>query len=208
MTPMHVLATPDDAARRLDGFGLRLDDLGAAVRHGLHAAATCTPHDPPNFAGLLGWGRTVRGLRDTLVPRGWHVDNSRNYPTAVSPDGTIAIAVAAGDYNTGLAGTPATRSAKGPATREAVVLNQMSFAELDASFALGVPVPKSTWLLLHYNDKSAKEVRMELSLPAGFDEEGVVTDWHERIILPPLTTAYEPPDDPGDSPIDVPIVRR
>ena len=205
----QVIDTPQEAAPRLAELGLRRDDLVGALQLGLDAAASCTPHDPPNTAGFLQWARTVSGLRDTLVPRGWKADSARNYPTVVSPDGSVALAVAAGDYNTGLSGgRPATRSPKGPATKDAVALNQMSFAEIERSFVDITIVPRSTWLLLHYHDTVTGEVRFELSLPGGFDQDDVVTSWYERIILAPFSTSYQPPEETESMPIDVSVVRR
>jgi hypothetical protein len=42
-----------------------------------------------------------------------------------------------------------------------------------------------TWLLLIHCDWQQREVRCELSLPVGMDEEGRVDGWEERIILEP-----------------------
>lgn len=205
----QVIDSPQESAPRLSELGLERDDLVGALRLGLAAASSCTKHDPQNAAGFMQWSRTVRGLRDTLVPRGWRAVSSRNYPTVVSPDGAIAIAVAAGDHNTGIAGAiPSTRSPKGPATKDAVSLNQMSFGEVDQSFVDVAPVPRATWLLLHYHDSVANEIRFELSVPGGFDEDGVVTSWFERSILMPLTTSYQPPEEAESMPIDVPVIRR
>lgn len=208
-TLLRVVAQPQEADSRLAELGISSNDLIGSIQQGLASAASCTSHDPLNLPGLIQWGRSIRALRDALVPRGWRSENSRNYPTVVSPDSAVALSVAGGDHNTGLAyGTPATRSAKGPATKDAIALNQLSFAELDASFAEPETVPKVTWLLLHYHDRDTKEVRLELSLPAGLDSDGVVTSWHERILLPPFSTTYEPPPDSDAQPIDVQITRR
>ena len=206
--PPHLTKT-EDAPSRLEELGLTPGDLAQAVQLGLSSAATCTKHDPSNLPGLILWGRTIRGLRDALVPRGWKSENTYNYPTVVSPDRSVAISVAGGDYYTGRTdGVPSTRSSKGPVTRAAVIQNQLTFAELDASFAELNPAPRTTWLLLHHHDQEAKEVRMELSLPAGLDADDVVTAWHERILLEPFTTAYEPPAPLEEVEIEVPLTRR
>jgi hypothetical protein len=203
------LTKAEDAPSRLEELGLTAATLGQAVQLGLAAAATCTKHDPSNLPGLMQWGRTIRGLRDTLVPQGWKSQSTYNYPTVVSPDRSVAVSVAGGDYFTGRSdGVPSTRSSKGPVTRAAVIQNQLTFAELDPSFADLNPAPTTTWLLLHHYDQEAKEVRVELSLPAGLDADDVVTAWHERILLEPLTTAYEPPDTSEEVDIDIPLTRR
>ena len=203
----------EGADARLAQLSLRQSELTPAVQLGLAAAVGCTRHDPLNLPGLLQWGRTIRGLRDALVPHGWTSENDQNFPTVVNPEGTLAISVAGGDYYTGRSdGTPSTRSKKGPVTRAAVQQNQLCFAIVGGELVTAplpdsTPLPRSTWLLLHYHDREAAEMRMELSLPAGLDDEDIVTAWHERILLAPLNTAYEPPLDEGTD-IDVPIARR
>ena len=113
----------------------------------------------------------------------WKTD--RTTPLLFIPSKRWAIGVAAGDERTGIPEeTPSTRSEKGPATREVVSINQFSFAALSADFAkLDAAVIMQTWLLMHYRDDEADEIRIELSLPAQMTQDGFVTQWKERIIL-------------------------
>lgn len=197
-------------AARLSELGLQEDDLRRALHFGVMRAASCTAHDPPSMAGIMLWGGAVRGLRDVLTRRGWRVRNDRNYATVVAPDGALAIAVASGDECTGRDDrTPRTRSAKGPVTKEAVLGNQLSFADLHPSFVIASPTPRTTWLLLHYHDRDTDELRAELSLPAGFDADDLVVSWHERIVLGPLPLGYTPPPiDVSSPPVEIEITRR
>lgn len=128
-------------------------------------------------AGVLTWAKTIRFLRDQLVPRGWTIDNSRNYATVVNGPEGYAIAVAAGDSLTGQPDkTPRTRREKGPATREAVSHNQMHFSDVNDEFGTRPADLAKTWLLLHYLDDEADEIRSELSLPAYVTDDGFVCE--------------------------------
>lgn len=103
------------AVTRLDQLGLVKSDLSEAAHWGVNHLAYSTAHEPPSGPGQIIWIKTVRALRDKLVPRGWTTDDTDNYATVVSPDGSMAIAVAAGDERTGspVGRTQQLRTAKG-----------------------------------------------------------------------------------------------
>ncbi len=207
-----LFINPGEVPSRLHQLGLEENDLREALEFALRHSVECTSHDPPSVPGFLMWAKTSRALRDRLVPRGWKPSNARNYATVVSPSGTHAIAVAGGDVHTGIPlKTPSTRREKGPATRDAIEQNQLTFSDRDPTFPRApAPSPSQTWLLVHCEDRSKDEVRLELSLPSAMTAEGVVTAWRERIILRPLRFGESTPsipDDPADDP-DVEIERR
>ena len=199
---------PAEVASRLTQLGVNQEILRAGPVWGLRQAVQTTRHDPASFYGIMLWGKTVRHLRDRLVPNGWTIDNKSNYPTTVSPDGTTAIAVAAGDWRTGLRDeTPSTRSEKGPATENIVRRNQMQFHDLFPSFPAGV----QTWLLLHFFEEEKEEIRVELSLPSSIDGDGFVIEWRERLILDPVPFASShgtQADDDDEQDLPIPVVRR
>jgi hypothetical protein len=173
---------------RLDALRLTDDLLRDSVREGIAHRLACTKNDPDYLLGILGSGKITRALRDRLMrkPHDWKRETYLNQPSTVRPDGKIAIVVAGGTEDTGVeGGQPATRSAKGQATRDAVDRNQMSFSAVDASFRrFDPPEPTDeTWMLLYYIDEERGEVRAELSLPRFMDEDNYVTDWKERVIL-------------------------
>ena len=209
-----VIRTDSDSAGRLSSLGLKGDLLREAAHHGLQYAFACTRHDPPVLPGIIAWGKAIRYLRDHLVPLGWTPRNPRNYAMVVHPDGHVAISVAAGDDGTGKEDViPSTRSAKGPATREAVSSNQLSFAEIGESFPKPLPVAGlQTWLLLHFYDEEAGEIRCELSLPAYVDSDGYVSQWLERIILDPVhlngASLSDAEEEQEPESVDVKVERR
>jgi hypothetical protein len=173
---------------RLAELGVPEDALRDAAHVGVQHGFSCTRHDPPSLGGILTWAKAVRHLRDLLVPDGWWASDTRNYATVVSPEGTVALAVAGGDKNTGNPKKlPATRTEKGPATQQAVHENQLSMEDLSESFPKG----RQTWMLLHYVDVEAQEIRLELSLPAAMTG-GYVDTWRERVYLRPIPFDAEP----------------
>lgn len=207
-----------DVNGRLAELGLAIDLLREPVMQGMLARSECTPNDPPLYPGFATWARTVRCLREKLIPQpyGWERSDEGNYPLAVSPDGKLAIAVATGDENTGDPEiTPLTKSPKGPRTQSAIEVNQQTQGLLFAEFAEGeIPLnahsDRTTWILLQHYDQARKEVRFELSLPNSYS--GKVDGWSERIIFGALpfdpTIRIPVPTLPNLPDIDVPLRRR
>ncbi len=200
---------------RLAQLGLAEPILWQAVLSGQRYAAECTLHDVASLGGILAWAKAHRMLRDQLAPLGWTVDNRQNYPTTVHPNKGWAIGVASGDQRTGHPDkTPATRTEKGPATRQAVSQNQLSFASISKEFERDASLRK-TYLLLFHRDEDADEIRAELSLPAEMTGDGFVVEWQERIVLSvhptsssglSVPTTDDGPDDSSD--IDVPVTKK
>jgi hypothetical protein len=190
--------------------------LHQAVVSGEHARARCTEHHPKSARGYSTWSETVRTLRDILVPREWVVDNTDNFATVVSPDGRTAIAVSSGDRGTGdPASTPTTKHSKGRATREAVKSNQLVLFPVAATVVSEQPGSQRTWILLVSRKRvgGKKFVVSEISLPGSITDEGWITTWDARYILPEIEVDADPnpayPDD-GDEgqDYDVPVSIR
>lgn len=208
-----VVSGEQPATDRLTQLGLTPDILRESLEEGWRVAADCTKHDPPNLPGIIVWGKTIRHLRDRLVPAGWRSNNTMNYATVVSPDKSTAIGVAAGDECTGRTDlAPCTRSAKGPATRRALDGNQLTFADVAEHFPrptrrLVLGVRRQTWLLLHFVDEEQGEIRLELSLPSEMDDQGRIVEWRERIVLEPIPRLPEalPGESTGDERTDVEV---
>ena len=85
-----------DVTVRLAELGLSAVVLRESVMEGMQARSECTPNDPPLFPGFTTWARTVRCLRERLIPIpfGWNASDEGGYSLVVSPSGKIAIAVA------------------------------------------------------------------------------------------------------------------
>jgi hypothetical protein len=209
----------DDVDSRLAELGLSRAVLEEPVAQGVMARSECTPNDPPLFPGISVWARTVRSLREKLipVPFGWSRCDEGNYPLCVSPDGKLAIAVATGDENTGNPNVmPMTKSPKGPRTQNAISVNQYNgqgnlfetLPEFDPEVLLNKD--RVTWILLQHFDQVRREVRFELSLPTSYS--GRIDGWSERIIFGAISTdpsqVIPVPTLPNLPDIDVPLRRR
>lgn len=180
-------------ADRLPELGLTVDVVAAALAAADRESGHCSDLDPPILEGLLRWGRATRALREQLVPRGWTYDNPNNLARTIHPSGDFAVVVATGDEGTGLPSSGAgPRHARGFATEQAIHANgQLSF-EFGALIQLTTSGRATglghlqTWFLLYH--ATPEVFRTELSLPQGF-ERGRITEWTERILLPPLPRA-------------------
>lgn len=204
-----------DVGSRLAELGLNAGVLQEAVMQGMLARSEATPNDPPLFPGFSAWARTVRSLREQLIPHpyGWSRSDEGSYSLVVNPDGKIAIAVATGDENTGNVHiTPLTKSPKGTRTQCAIEINQyLLFDELpDLEIPEGSNSDRVTWVLLQNYNQMLKEVRYELSRPNSYS--GKIDGWSERIILGSLpfdpTIVIPVPVIPNLPDIDVPLLRR
>jgi hypothetical protein len=178
----------DEVTDRLAELGLKAEILEFALRGADAEARTYTQLDPPNMQGMARYSRTVRLLREQLLPLGWSYDNPRNLARTVSPDRQVAVIATLGDAATGVPHVrPSTRYEKGIATVEAVSRN---FVQLTLPMDVGDDPPVdpdidgiATWILLYNVTES--EIRAELSLPDSM-VDGYIDTWLERIILPPI----------------------
>lgn len=205
-----------EAADRLAELGLQAETIERVVRLAEADAATCTAFDPPGTAGFLRYARTTRFLREELVPRGWDHDNPNNFCRVINPSREFAIVATSGDAATGDPDrSPTTKYSKGYATAQAVSVNEQLALDLTV---FGYPAtPRivdeqlATWLLLYYRTDS--EILVELSRPSSMIG-GNITDWQERIILPPVPLDEDPlgdtghPDDDDGDDVVVEVTRR
>lgn len=207
-TTSHAASLPDPTDE-LAKLGLTLDDIEHALRRGDAERRMCTDFDPPSLPSWLQWGRTVSGLRESLVPRQWEMDNTDNVPRTVHPSGRFAMVVNTGDEGTGdLDSDVSTKYRRGPVSRKAVQVN----GQLVLFEAAGFDSPtgeRSTWFLLVHC--TTDQMRSELSLPRTVDEDGRITAWAQRIPLPPFAHEGLDVDDDDDDEgpdFDVPVARR
>jgi len=182
-----------EAVHRLAALGLTVKIVSRAIQHAEAEASTCTAFDPPVMGGFMRYGRTVRFLREDLVPLGWDYDNPRNLCRTINPGREFAIVSTSGDEATGNpVVTPTTKYPKGYATVLAVETNGQlgfDFSDMGIDDSSADEESLATWFLLyHVNDD---EIRSEISLPSAM-EGGNISDWQERIILPVIALDAEP----------------
>ena len=145
-----------------------------------------TEDDVVGALGLKAYMQAVRTLREVLKPHGWQTYRDCQLELVLSPSQTFCIAVSSGDQFTGLKiGTPKTKYPKGPLTQKRVFSNKQ--IELFPHLVEKKEISKiPTWFFLYFIDLSSQEVRTELSYPLGTDEQGRISNWEVRIILPPV----------------------
>jgi hypothetical protein len=189
-----------EALDRLAELGLSVEIIEKALRRAEAEAATCTAFDPPIMAGFMRYGRTIRFLREDLVPAGWDFDNPRNFCRTIHPSRKFAVVATSGDEGTGIPKlTPTTKYPKGYATVQAVETNgqlALDFPGIEVEEKVSEVAQLATWFLLYRVTED--EIRAEVSLPNGM-VGGNITDWLERIILPAF-----PRDDDGLATVTVP----
>lgn len=182
-----VIQGPGGRDARLRELGLTQEHLRGSLNGGLAAAALTSVNHPPNFGGTTLWAEAVRILRELLIPLGWRRDNSHNFPTVVSPDRTLAIAIARGDEITGDPNprvSPTFQYSRGVVTERAVERNRtLPFDHLPEGYGDEPDAIPALWFLLHR--RVGTKLLCELSYPTEI-ESGFVITWGERIILDPI----------------------
>lgn len=105
---------------------------------------------------------------------------------------------------------PTTKSAKGPNTVDAVLVNarQLHLPGIIQPPRVEASDGRVTWLLLFHCDE--RELRAELSLPASMGDDGRPDAWKERILFPtvpldPIVTDVAPDFGPD---FDIDVKRR
>lgn len=183
MFSARVVEGSHDVDMRLAELGLEQSVLVEALNLANLYRVRTTDHHPKLYRYQIMYGETVAALRDLLVPNGWKKLNDGNYELTINAVGTVAIAVASGDVNTGIAtSTPSNKSPKGRHTIDAVQLNRQ--ADLFAELLPTVPSGRrqiDTWVLLHHITKN--KIQAELSRPNEIDEDGKIVAWSERILF-------------------------
>jgi hypothetical protein len=206
---------------RLAKMALTVEELHEVLTRAEAERRTCTGFDPPGLPGSVFWGRVVRFLRETYVPKGWKARNVDQLPLLINLDRSLAITASSGDWATGVSSlyTPKSRYPKGAATGRRVEANgQATIPGLPAELTEDADEDDSlaTWVLLYFHEKGEEQTKLlcELSLPLEVGAQGKINKWSERLILPPLEFPEDviglggTEDDEGPDAIDVPIERR
>lgn len=163
-----------------------LCEIGTRI---LAAYNQATPHDAANAAGSFAYFAAVKASRDILCPQGWAPLRKHNLEFVVQLGRNLLLLVSSGDKNTGFVGDvePKTKNPKGNQTRKVVAKNANQlylWPEMEPPEHILDFDSAPAWFLLYHIDPKEGIMRMELSLPIGFDiEELRVDGWKQRIIL-------------------------
>lgn len=205
---MTAVAIEHDAEGRLHQLGLASDLITRALLRADAEAKLTTGLEPPTAEGTTRYAKTVRYLREELVPLGWGFDNSKHFCRTVHPSGAFSIVTSSGDVFTGVdvpGMKPSTKYPKGDLTSLAVMQNaDQGVLDLGPEYEVPPVDLTATWFLLQR--VTAETIYAELSLPTAITN-GLIIDWAERILLPqisrqdalPAVTVEEPPADGNDA---------
>ena len=216
-----IISDPVEVDERLADIGIPQYPLWMALQNGLRYKAGLTAHDTQAIRGIGVWNAILRGLADASVRHDWIKQESNNF-AEIGRDG-LSIAILAGDSTTGkeIESVAGPRNAwpfeeghrKRTNTRIGRNLLLLRHRHHFSSVSASWDRPPFTYFLVHYIDVNEGKVWGELSLPTHV-VDGYITEWHERIILPPpahlsaTTPVVESdPEDEGE-PIVVPIVEK
>jgi hypothetical protein len=175
----------------LNALGLTQALLHDTLRFAYAESERCSANDVKAASGYAIWGKPLRYLGDKLAPEGWRRDGAPRLESIVSPDGTIRITSAAGNFATGILGAmPATAGPKGRLTLEAIADNGQMAMDIP-----GEPVklrPSAiTYYFLHHLDAAKEQIRSELSVPTHLKitpkgKRGLIDGFKDRLILEPV----------------------
>lgn len=183
---------------KLKEYGIELDILQRVIKIGVSNSKMCTSHDIPSRKGYTQYADITRYLRDYLIPKGWLQCDYKNFSKIVTPNKKIAIVVSSGDAAVGKDYSPTTKNPKGNLTDVSTKINskQLSLLE-DTDFEILTPISnynvEKVLFLLIYGDDDLKEIRSELSEPMQIENNGYISKWNERIILPTIPTELTEP---------------
>lgn len=137
-----------------------------------------------------------------FVPSSWSPDNPQNRPISKHTKHDYTLSAIGGNDATGIEDHPQGPKAarkKGQSTAEAVngttALISVATLRGGAQPSADKAPPPGNWFLVYH--RADGEVRLEVSLPLGFDA-GQFTGWRVRVILPTWA-----PDSAAQRPLDV-----
>ncbi|MFC5820667.1 hypothetical protein [Nonomuraea harbinensis] len=185
----RVIHQEQAAMDRLAQMGLNVEDVHAALKAGQGEAASWSEAAPRVMPGMARWGRINEHLRIRTGRKGWTYENPGGLPLTISPTGEIGIVATTGDVQTGSSTGPAptTKYAKGATYQKVVEDNEqlpLFFVEPEVGAKLhdAADAPRATWILLY--SVTSRGIAVELSLPGKITEQGYVSWWRERILIP------------------------
>ena len=191
-----VCNVPEEVDAELERMGLSRQLIHDALKYAQPYVAECTEHDVRPAAGFNRYNKTLRHLRDRLVPQGW-VSINDMLPSVDHPGRKISLTVGRGDEATGNPdpyAKPSTKYPRGMASMFAIANNgnlmfDLEFFREQRELATKLRELKKSraakeldtwWLLVHPVGDS---VMCELSLPTGVGKNRKISDWKRRIII-------------------------
>lgn len=206
---------PETDDLKLSRMGLTKEIFSTAAVFGHGYRADCTRSDGAGAAGQLQVIKTRRALNDQLIEKGWYLENINGTEHTWHPDREFSIVCAGGNANTGIESRqPKTTVEKGPNWKQAVCFNAGRTHQMNFGFEggiRGVAGGAPCWCFLFYTCDRRGEVRSELSLPIGWDKQGLLDTFLPRLLMPSIPFGSQGSDggQPKETgPVNVPVERR
>lgn len=164
-------------------LGLSAEDIEYVGIAMVEAAASAHPLGARTEAGYLRWSRGIAACGERLAPHGYRRVMEEGAELILSPDGSVAIAVTAGDEAVGNdLRVPKARYPRGAVTRRKIAINGLQLGLFD----IGEPTPEEAtastlWMLLHKTERN--RLILEIALPAVIEPDGTTIHWEDRIQL-------------------------
>lgn len=190
--PPHEARVHTDAMAqaRLMQLGFeRPQDVREALQDGRAAARSAmTPYHPASYAGMRMWGETTASLAHLAGDYGWEHETFYGVDLVAHHAHGVAVIVTSGDGATGDEKyQPQVRYER----RE--VITRLVNAESPTLWDVQrQTLAWDVWFLLHCIERDGVGVPAELSRPAEVNNDGFVTRFAERVLIPSFD-----PGDPG-----------
>lgn len=169
-----------------NNFGVSKKALMGVVQQAAFAYGSSTKYHPVIHSGSSAWFEIVRSLRELLVPKGWQCLYEAGLDKTISKDFGVSIVCTGGNSAVGKINAQSllSKNDKGSAFDRLLEQNRRQLELFDSNEFLSSPVDdNTTWVLIYHVDKSAKEIRAELSLPVFLNEKSKIQGWKTRIFL-------------------------
>lgn len=180
----------EDSLAALEAIELNPDIFQKALQQGLSAASQTTDFHPKTAKGIYLWSEVNASVRKQAVEtNSWFHSDPKNRPVVTHTQRGLEITCVAGTAATGNKDAqPDVKHRRGPETAKAAANQLVLFSEValrsTPSRSVEISKLRGTWFYLYHVHHDG-HVSHELSYPSAW-EEGRVTAWELRILLPDL----------------------
>lgn len=189
---------------RLQQMGLDTPMFHDVLLQAYNARAMQTENSPPAAPGFVMWAEMYKAQRERLCVRGWRKVDRNNISRTMAPDDSFGIINCTGDKATGQPhATPTPKRTRGESSI-GLLRSQLPLFQNNDSKSRASPTTPVLWICLFRVQGGT--IFCELSRPASVTDDGVVTLWYERILLPIIRPGSNAPlgSQTGPSSLSVP----
>ncbi len=211
-----IISKPWERELELSKLDLKEESVLEIGKMILDSFLSTTHNDTSNAAGMFAYLTAVRKGRDVLCTQGWDKYRINGLELIKNDKLQINLMLSSGDDATGIKHkNPENKNKKGNATKKLIKQADNPYDPYIPGFKKNeLEIDQdcyTSWIFLYHIDTSESSMRLEISLPDGFDYQTLkVSQWKKRIIFDPID--FEPtPDlinDSDDQELDIIIKRK